>query len=66
MRGGMNMARVSESRYVKPNLFLRGKLGRDVLRIIRNTPPQDLSHLIKNARECEIELMEKEQNGKTV
>ena len=60
------MARVVETRYVKPTLYLRGKLGRDVLRTIRNTPPQDLSRLVKYSKECEKELMEIEHDGKTV
>ena len=65
MRGGVLMKR--QRTYSKPNMAnLHGRVGREVLRAIRNTPPADFTNLEKGVQECEKRLRAMEKNGTAI
>ena len=56
--------RVREIRYIKPNMgALRGRIGREILETIRNTPKPDLTELNRQADEVETRILAARQNG---
>ena len=56
---------VRRGRYYIPNIgALKGKDGKKILEIIKNTTPPNRSDLEKEVRECEQEIMVLRKNGK--
>ena len=52
-------------RYYIPNIgALKGKDGKKILEIIKNTTPPNRSDLEKEVRECEQEIMVLRKDGK--
>ena len=46
-----------KTRYVKPNMVLHGRMGREILETIMNTPKPDLTELNRQADEVESRIM---------
>lgn len=56
---------MSRGRYYIPNIgALKGKDGKKILEIIKNTTPPNRRDLEKEVRECEQEIMVLRENGK--
>lgn len=55
---------MAEIRYVKPNMTnLRGRLGKSILRTLKNAPAPDLTEQKKAVREMNSRIKAAKENG---